>query len=283
MNWLGKVFVVLILIMSVLFMGLSMAVYATHRNWREVIEGPNGLRAQLTQANERNEQLKSEHNRRVEELAREREAAEQQLAKLESEQVLLAQNNQQLQNEVDQRRQQQGEAIAAVAATQALNQNLTNEATTLRQNIRAEQQARDAAFTRTLAATEELHQLAGQYTNQRERYEDLTKQAAGMTHLLREGAGLDPATDPSGVVPTVDGVVSQVRRSGGALYVEVTVGADDGLRQGNTLEVFRGSRYLGRAQVLQTTPDRSVAVIDRRFQQGQIQEGDRVATRLRLN
>ena len=33
MNWLGKVFVVLILLMSVIFMALSMAVYATHKNW----------------------------------------------------------------------------------------------------------------------------------------------------------------------------------------------------------------------------------------------------------
>ena len=41
MNWLGKVFVVLILIMSLVFMGLSMAVYATHKNWRKVIEENN--------------------------------------------------------------------------------------------------------------------------------------------------------------------------------------------------------------------------------------------------
>ena len=40
MNWLGKVFVVLILIMSLVFMGLAMAVYATHKNWKEIIEGP---------------------------------------------------------------------------------------------------------------------------------------------------------------------------------------------------------------------------------------------------
>ena len=36
MNWLGKVFVVVILIMSLVFMGLSMAVYATHKNWKTV-------------------------------------------------------------------------------------------------------------------------------------------------------------------------------------------------------------------------------------------------------
>ena len=38
MNWLGKVFVVVILIMSLVFMGLSMAVYATHKNWKTVSE-----------------------------------------------------------------------------------------------------------------------------------------------------------------------------------------------------------------------------------------------------
>ena len=37
MNLVGKIFVVLILVMSVLFMAFAMAVYATHRNWREVV------------------------------------------------------------------------------------------------------------------------------------------------------------------------------------------------------------------------------------------------------
>jgi hypothetical protein len=49
---------------------------------------------------------------------------------------------------------------------------------------------------------------------------------------------------------------------------------------GNTLEVSRGTRYLGRVEIIETSPDKSVGRVDRRFQQGQIQEGDRVATRL---
>jgi hypothetical protein len=281
MNWLGKIFVVLILIMSLVFMGLAMAVYATHKNWREVIEGPTGLRSQLDQARQSNEQLKSEHNRRVEDLTREKEAAEHQLAKLETERVALADRNVQIQTELDQLKQQQREHIAAVASTQSLNEGLSNEATGLRQQIRTEQQARDAAFARTLEATEAVHQLTGQYENARERGEQLTKQVSGMTHVMRE-QGVDPTTEPGSVVPTVDGVVSQVRRAAGSQLVEVTIGADDGLKAGNTVEVFRGSRYLGRVDILQTSPDKSVGRIDRRYQQGQIQEGDRVATRLKL-
>ena len=68
MNWLGKVFVVLILLMSIVFMSLAMMVYATHKNWREVIEGPNGLAVQLKNEQTENEQLKADYLRRDEEL-----------------------------------------------------------------------------------------------------------------------------------------------------------------------------------------------------------------------
>ena len=84
------------------------------------------------------------------------------------------------------------------------------------------------------------------------------------------------------MVPTVEGVVSQIRRTAGAQLVEVTIGADDGLKTGNTLEVSRGGKYLGRLEIIETSPDKSVGRVDRRFQQGQIQEGDRVATRIKL-
>lgn len=281
MNWLGKVFVVLILIMSLMFMGLSMAIYATHKNWREVIEGPNGLKKQLDDARLANEALKSEHNRLVESLTREKEAAEQNLAKLETERVALADDNVRLQTEYDALRQKEREHIQAVASTQKLNEGLTQEATGLRQQIRSEQQARDAAFAKTLEATEAMHQLTGQYESARQRSEQLTKQVSGMTHVMRE-QGIDPATEPGAVVPTVDGVVTQVRRAAGAQLVEVTIGADDGLKAGNTIEVFRGTKYLGRVEILQTSPDKSVGRVDRRFQQGRIEEGDRVATRLKL-
>jgi ABC-type Na+ efflux pump permease subunit len=278
MNWLGKVFVVLILVMSVLFMGLAMAVYATHKNWKTVSEG---LQTQLQQATAENEQLKTAHNRRVEELTAEVDAAEQQVRKLEAERVMLADANVQIQTERDQLNQQQRQHIAAVASTQALNQGLATEVTGLRHQIRTEQQARDASFAKTLDATEQLHQLSGEYENAQERSQQLTKQVAGMRTVMTEG-GLNPDTDPGAVVPTVDGVVSQIRRAAGAQLVEVTIGADDGLKAGNTLEVFRGSKYLGRLEILRTSPDKSVGRVDRRFQQGQIQEGDRVATRLEL-
>ena len=102
-----------------------------------------------------------------------------------------------------------------------------------------------------------------------------------MTTAMREN-GLNPATEPGAVVPQVDGFVSQVRRTPSGQLVEVTIGADDGLKPGHTLQVYRGGKYLGRLDIVETSPDKSVGRVDRRFQEGQIQEGDRVSTRLKL-
>jgi len=278
MNWLGRVFIVLIFIMSIVFMTLSMAVYSTHKNWKVVADG---LQTQLQTAESEKSKLITAHNRRVEELATETEAAEQQVRKLETERVSLVDRNVQIQTELDQLKQQQREQIASVSSTQELNKGLVAEVTGLRGQIRTEQQARDAAVAATLTATEDLHQVKGEYETARTRSEQLMKQVSGMTHVMRE-KGLNPDTEPGSVVPTVNGVVSQIRRANGAQLVEVTIGADDGLSAGNTLEVSRGDKYLGRIEILQTSPDKSVGRVDRRFQTGQIQEGDRVATRIKL-
>jgi hypothetical protein len=278
MNWLGKVFVVVILIMSLVFMGLSMAVYATHKNWKIASEN---LNKQLAEAKAENGRLVTEHNRRVEELEREKTAAVQQVAKVEAERVGLAERNSQIQADLDSLKQEQSKNIATVASTQKINENLAGEVTDLRGRIRVEQKTRDSLFKQALDATEELHQAAGEYNTARERTDQLTKQVAGMTSVMRE-QGLDPATDPGSVVPTVEGVVSRIERKAGAQLVEVTIGADDGVKTGNTLEVSRGGKYLGRLDIIETSPDKAVARVDRRFQQGTIQEGDRVATRIKL-
>ena len=281
MNFLGKVFVVLIMIMSIIFMSLAMVVYATHKNWKDLVTGPNGLQAQLTQLQQTNTQLIDQHNREVEDLRAAVTAELQQVAKLETERDSLVDRNGQIQTELDQLKAERRDATAAVAATQSNNDRLSAEVTGLRDQIRNEQQERDISFANTLAATEELHQVAGKYQNALQTQQQLTQDVAGMTRVM-EAEGIDPKTDPSGVVPTVDGVVSRVRRADGALLVEITIGADDGLKPGNTVEVFRGTRYLGRVNILRTSPDKAVGRADPRFLQGQIQENDRVATRLRV-
>src|SRR6185503_19361881 len=103
MNWLGKVFVVVILIMSLVFMGLAMAVYATHKNWQQVSVD---LKKKLTDAQSENAKLQTEHNRRVEDLERDKTAAEQEGAKAEAERVALVERLTITQGELDGLRQE---------------------------------------------------------------------------------------------------------------------------------------------------------------------------------
>jgi uncharacterized protein HemX len=129
MNWLGKVFVVVILIMSLVFMSLSMAVYAMHKNWKQAADN---LNTQLTQLKTEKASLESAHRLRVEDLEREATAATQRAVTLEQEKVALDTSNKQQQAELDTLRQNQRDHIAAVASTQAINQTLAGEVGDLR-------------------------------------------------------------------------------------------------------------------------------------------------------
>ena len=188
--------------------------------------------AQVARPPRPNSQLKvDDYNRLESQLKGEVESAQQQVRKLETERVALVDRNAGSKPSSISSRPNGATPLAAVAATQENNQRLADEVTGLRHDIRTNEQARDQAFATTLTATEDLHQTKGQLDNTVERNRQLTKQVSGMTRVM-DAKGIDPNTPPDAVVPTVDGIVSQVRQAAGAQLVEVTIGADDGLKQG---------------------------------------------------
>jgi hypothetical protein len=60
----------------------------------------------------------------------------------------------------------------------------------------------------------------------------------------------------------------------------MSIGIDDGIREGHTLQVSRNNKYLGRVIVRKATANRSVGEIDPKVQQGPIYKGDRVASKI---
>ncbi len=211
-----------------------------------------------------------------------RDAAAQQARKLETERVALVDGNTRIQQELDQLRQASREAVAAVSATEANNETLATEVQGLRGEIRTNQLARDKAFAVSLEKTEAAQQMLGELESATERNKDLVQDNSRMTSVLREN-GLNPATPVEDIKPKVDGMVIATQRRNGMLLVAVSIGSDDGLKPGHTVEVFNNSKYLGRVEILKTSPDKAVGRVDVNYQQGPIQEGDRVATRLKLS
>ncbi|HMO83750.1 MAG TPA: hypothetical protein PKC18_02395 [Lacipirellulaceae bacterium] len=273
MTLLGKILTVCILVASLFLMFFGMTVYGLHRNWREDYLALN-KRLQDAQADASAAVTKYENAAAL--LKAEYAASQQEVAKLETARLDLTAQLTDIQAQVDELRADRREAVAAVAATEENNKRLSEEVSTLRQTARDAQQARDRAFAQTLESTSELHFVAGALQTARERTEQLLGQLARSVGALREH-GIDPEAE---VVVRVRGKVSPTRRAEGGQLIEISIGYDDGLRPGQTVEVFRGERFLGRAEVLKADPDRAVARILREYQQGLIQQGDDVATKL---
>ncbi len=278
MNFLGKMLTFFVGFAAFAVMIISMFVYATHKNWREDAEA---LQDSLAKAQARNEQLESKKNSLESQLNAELEIARQEATKLATEREQLLSQNLLIQKELDQLRQKERTNTAAAESTQKLNEKLTADVEVLRKDIRTEQQARDESFDVAVTATDDLHQAQGELTALLDRNRQLAQEVADKMALLEDN-NIDPNSSPDAVVPRVRGIVSKMQRSAGSQLIEVTVGADDGLKPGHTIEVFRGDRYLGRAEILKTEPDRAVGRVLRQFQQGQIEEGDDVATRFRI-
>ncbi len=276
MNLLGKILTGLIAIAAIMLLIVSLMVYATHKNWKTEADS---LKEQLAEQTNEVQQQRSKKDALESQLQAEVEAAIQDVRKLESEREILSEQNRTVQEQLDNLLQQQRQNLAAVASTQANNEALTKEVADLRVALSENQQKRDEAFKTTVEATDKLHQAQGKLTSLVERNEQLTVELANKTSLLRE-KGIDPSATPGEIVPQVRGIVSRSRRNASGQMIEITIGADDGLRKEHTVEIYRGDRYLGRAVVITTEPDRAVARVIRKFQQGPIQERDNVATKL---
>jgi hypothetical protein len=272
MNFIGKIFVVLIFVMSLVFMSFAVAVYGTHQNWKKEAEKQKGLveiaRTELTKAEEAVTKLEAEKTQEI-------KAREQALAKLEEQRKELATQRDALVKERDALLVKDQEAVVALKAAQQNLERLTAEVEGLRTNIRDAQSERDKHFERVVALTDQIHQEQGEVKRLTERRLQLAEQLAAADLVLKQH-GLDKNMPLDGAPPMLHGKVLATSRDN---LVEISLGTDDGLRIGHTVEVFRGSKYLGRIEVMHATTDRAVGKIIPGFKKGVIQKDDDVATR----
>ena len=277
MTLLGKSFSVVILILSLTFMVLALAVNASHRNWRDVVLGPNGYKNRIEEIERINEQLRNSETRTREELAREQAARQTALGSLQTQldqlRDLLTASEQEAQKQATQITN-----LTQIDLSRAQElERLTAETEKLRSQIRDEQQDRDKLFAETLVLTDNMNKLRGFKQQLEERNEQLMAQVTRFKEVLT-AKGIDPNAPLDGAPPERNGNVLVINRPKD--LVEVSIGFDDGLRKGHFLEVTRGGRYVGKLRVRNTEPNRAVAEILQDYSQGLILEGDRVDTTL---
>jgi hypothetical protein len=276
MNLVGKLLVFLILVMSVTFMAFSMAVYSTHKNWIDVITNPNtGYQAKLKEQQAKNATLTEQLTKFQEEANVEKKALEDKISKLETKRTALQADVTTLSTQVADLKTETAKQLAALTTAQTTLDEKMKQVDALRADITTTQQERDDNLNKFKESQASYNNA---YNELRLLKDANTRLIGQMGHakILLERQGVSPEASVDGVPPKVDGVILMVGRDN---LVEISLGSDDGIHRGNTLEVFRANKYKGRLEVVQTSPDKSVAKIIPGFQQAKIERDDRVATR----
>jgi hypothetical protein len=289
MNLIGKIFTVLIFILSIIFMTMVLAIYATHRNWRDAVETtqeqvtaakPLGLKYVLADEKKHNQELKDRLEQLTLEKNKELDAKVQALTKLENENSLNKDQIEKLQKSIIEKDDSERKAVAALKATQDESSKFRQEVEGLRSEAEKAQSDRNAHFREVVRLTDEMHQMLNEMTELKNRNTTLAADMAKAREVLRHFE-LNENTDISGSPPRVEGLVEAVL--GGGL-TEISIGSDSGVQKGHKLDVYRvaptGNKYVGRIEVLKTAPDKSVCKIIPSFQQSEVQKGDRVASKI---
>ena len=273
MTLVGKIFTMLILILSIVFMAFSMMVFATHRNWKTTA---TKLQTDLQAANTALKDAKDALEREKTDLAREQAARKAALAAL---QVRVTQSETRLaakQKELEDLTAAHSKATEVAKVAQDRLADLEKETNDLRNTLRTERSRLDKLFLNVVDLTDKLNQAESLRQNLEEVNRQATQQMTQMKMVLDRN-GLSPdATTVAHIPPKVEGVVLEVSDKD---LVEISIGADDGLKVGHSLDVYSGNTYKGRIVIKKTNPDRSVGQIKKELQRGQIKRGDRVTTK----
>lgn len=272
MTFLGKCFTYAVLILSTVFMVLALVTNATHMNWRDAALE---RKTEVEQLARRNNELKDARAKVEQDLNRERAARRTALASLQTQMDEATNRLQSSEAQVQQLEAQLTELTQLDRSRAEELQRLTQENSSLRQQIRAEQEDRDELFAKALELTDRTNQLRGLLRVQQERNEQLIAQVTRFTEVT-QAMGINVDDPVTGTPPDRNGVVLVVDQNRD--LVELSIGYDEGIRGGHVLDVSRGGRYLGKVKVRRTEPDRSVATILNDYKMGSIREGDRVDT-----
>lgn len=284
MSSLAKVLVVLNLVLTLFFLGVSATVFTTSQKWVEVSDKAateskqriEGLSSRLDDQKNKNSILSSDLMARGKDIE-----------KLESEKTTLTNDR--------------GELMKTEARLQGqiegLNDQLAQKDRMLEQRdseISRLQQSKDKALTDASAAEEAKKdaemRLARALLDQQNLAgdnENLTKQLTSVTAELDEKQNMITGAQRAGFdwnrvfvnppPPPISGLVAAVREDVG--LVVFTVGADDKVQEGQEFVIYReGGEFIGKARVNRVTSDMSGARLLWTENGKQVRVGDKVHT-----
>ena len=269
-NFVGKVLIVLILLMSVAFLIIAVIVGAANQNWvqaaKDNAQEVRNLRAQAQQAIE-------EASKKDELLARERLMRTLQLQQLQS-QYLLAQSNYEEANQsfqdvmqISKQAQERSEQFKLqISRLDGENKKLLDQNKLLIEDI-ATQRAKAAEYVN------QIYELRNNLMQIEKIKQSLVDDVTTYSAILKKN-GLTENDLTDDIPPKLEGLVSSVSEK----YVVVGLGTDDGLREGHNVDILRRGKFLGSATITDARNNKSVARLIPEMTKAPIREGDSVTT-----
>ncbi len=274
MNLVGKIFTVLICVMSIFFAAFAATLHSTHKNWKEEAAKHE---ASLKKAQEDNETMDAENQRLRKERQKERAAyAAASAAQLAEVKRLTDQYNQ-LVKDMETVSAEKQTALAATAAAEASAKQFREQTDDLVADKLTAQEEREQLFKEVVIKSDDLHVAVNEVKRLRRLQMSLTEQLSKATEVLRMFGLVGDYIygDP----PMIDGLVLSVPS---ADLVTVSLGHDDGLINGHFLDIYRTasgtSTYVGRIEVVKTQPDTSICKVAQL--KSPVRRGDSITTRL---
>lgn len=275
MTFLGRVFTFMVLVLSVIFFVLATIVTSSHIDYRNLVENKDtGFKVQVAR-----EQAKSKELTELVEKLKDSMAVEQvgRRAALSALQTQMERINSELQEKEKLLADKQSQ-VTILAATEELTQKelgaRTKENEELRQQLVSAREDRDTQYQKFVQTYDEFVRLQGEKDTLNKYAKDLARNLTSAKEKL-DILGITPDTKLDGP-PAVNGVVTAVSNN----LVEVSIGRDDGVREGDDLDVYRGGQYIGRINITRSKDDKAVGEILPSYIKGFIIKGDRVDSRL---
>jgi DNA repair exonuclease SbcCD ATPase subunit len=180
MNLAGKILIVALFVMSMMFATFSIMVYASHRNWKEEIQRATpvggqdvGLNEQYKRKTVENEHLTTQRNNLEEQLLNEKAAKIQALTRLEAMSVAL---NAEYAAKAEQLKTNEAQLVANTTklhTSESELAKLTSEVNDSRGKIARSQDETKAQINRSIKLNDKLATATGQLAVLQERNEQL--------------------------------------------------------------------------------------------------------------
>jgi Skp family chaperone for outer membrane proteins len=291
MNLVGKIFTVLILVMSLVFMSFAVAVYATHKNWKTVVDNaepgkPKGYKQQL-------EESQKELDAKKKELTDTKNTANAEIEAKNQANKVLEEKKQELEKELADKKKEADKVYKEMSGkldelklAQDELVKLRTEVAGLRTDIQKAQEERDETIKKFVEATDKMNQKASELKLAKDLNLKLAEEVAKLKAILQKlGINNREPEFYEKMPPKADGIVLAVTGTTvpGQDMVTISLGSDIGMRAGHQLEVSRtsaaGPTYVGRIEVIKTDPEKAVCKVLLPYLKSPVQKGDRVDTR----